>query len=331
MGEDNRSGLGVALNGYGLTVRDAEGPRRQVLPWRDVVDLVDLAEETGYDAVFVPEIAAREAFATLTGFSASTSSIALGTGVIRIDRRDAHTTALAASTVHELSAWRLVLGLGSSGLLDGTRSFVADDRALLAGDAVAEGDGFVRLDGVDVRRARPPIYLAALGPRMTELGGEVADGVLLNWCPPERVERARAEIARGAARAGRDPGEVTVAVYVRACLAHEEAQALPALREAVGQYAAMPRYERQFESLGLGEAARAAAAAVAAGRPDEVPAELVDAACVRGSREEALARLSEYREAGADLVVVYPVPAREAVSSIIGTLLAVAPDPSVEH
>jgi 2-methylisocitrate lyase-like PEP mutase family enzyme len=60
-----------------------------------------------------------------------------------------------------------------------------------------------------------------------------------------------------------------------------------------------------------------------------VPSSLLGAVCVRGTREEALQRLAEYGRAGADLVVVYPVPAQEAVSSTMGTLLAAAPDPAV--
>lgn len=332
MAEDNRLRLGVALNGYGLTVEEPDGRRREVLAWPDLVGIVETAEETGYEAVFVPETAAREGFATLTGFAASTSTIQLATGVVRVDRRDPQTTAMAAATVQDVSGGRLVLGLGSSVSIDATRAFVGAVRALLAGEGPVEGG--VAIDGLDLPDPlgmRVPIYLAALGPRMAELAGEVADGVVLNWCTPERVERARGEIARGAERAGRDPGRVTIAVYVRTCLAHEEAQALPALREAAAQYAAMPKYLRQFESLGLGHAARAAVAAASAGRLEEVPGGLVTAVCVWGSRDEALSRLAAYRDAGADLVVVYPVPAREAVSSITGTVLAAAPDPAVEH
>jgi hypothetical protein len=61
-----------------------------------------------------------------------------------------------------------------------------------------------------------------------------------------------------------------------------------------------------------------------------VPDELLRALCVMGSAAEARARLASYAE-HADEVVVYPVAAREAASSLLGTILAVAPDPAVEH
>ena len=49
-----------------------------------------------------------------------------------------------------------------------------------------------------------PIYIAALGPQMIELAGEVADGVLLNWAAPSYLQEALDHLQRGAARAGRD-------------------------------------------------------------------------------------------------------------------------------
>ena len=321
----DRPRLGLALNGYGLTV-DGE---REVLPWHEVLLLAETAEETGYEAIFTPEIRAREAFATLAGFAAATSEIRLASGVVPISSRDPIRMAMGAATLQDVSGGRFVLGLGSEGSLEATGRYIRTLRRLLRGGEPSGGDP----DGIDLARPDPvhvPVYLAALGPRMTVLAGELADGVLLNWCTPQRVAEARRQVAEGAHRAGRDPGAVRVAVYVRACLGHDDDHALGALREAARQYAAMEPYRLQFEAMGLGREAEAAAR----GRPGETfePAvdALVEAVCVRGGREQALARLGEYAEAGADLVAVYPVAAQEAVSSIMGTLLAAAPDPAVE-
>jgi 5,10-methylenetetrahydromethanopterin reductase len=315
MSEHNHP-LAVALNGYGLT--RPEG--REVLPLEDVVHAAHAAERGGYEAVFVPEIAAREAFSTLVALARTTERIRLATGVVRADRRDLRTTALAAATADEVSAGRLILGVGSRWPIEETRSFLVDLRRLLAGQEVDGPDGPERLD-------RPPdgevpISLAALGPRMCELAGEIADGVVLNWCTPERVARAREEIAAGTRRAGRDPAEVRIAVYVR-CSVEPEEHAVAALREAAAQYAAMPTYRRQFETMGLGAEADAAARG-----PGEVPDRLLREVCAWGGRDEVIGRLDEYRAAGAALVVVYPVPVLEAASSILATVLGVAPRPA---
>jgi alkanesulfonate monooxygenase SsuD/methylene tetrahydromethanopterin reductase-like flavin-dependent oxidoreductase (luciferase family) len=325
--------LGLALNGYGLTIEP--GHEREVLPWHELLLIAETAEETGYDILFTPEIRAREAFATLAGFASATTQMNLASGVVPIASRDPVRMAMGAATMQDLSDGRFVLGLGSQGPLEHTRHYLQAIRELLGGGvaAVAGADGAEEQAVLDLPRPEElglPIYLAALGPRMTELGGEVADGVILNWCTPERVSQARGQVAAGAERAGGDPARRTVAVYVRACLGHEERHALSALREACGQYAAMEKYRRQFEAMGLGPQAAAAARAWEAGSLDAVPEDLLRAVCVWGPREDAIRRLREYTSAGADLVVVYPVPAQEAASSIMGTVLAAAPDPSVE-
>ena len=82
-----------------------------------------------------------------------------------------------------------------------------------------------------------PIWIAALGPRAMRLAGEIADGVILNWCTPERVAEARDAIRAAAGEAGRDPDAVTIAVYVRASFSDRADEALLA---AAAEYASYP-------------------------------------------------------------------------------------------
>lgn len=327
---------GNRVTGSGVVLRDP-------LPWPDQRLIAETAEAIGYAAVFVPEIAARESFSTLTAFAGITSTVLLGTGVVAMWARSPATTAMAAATVQELTEGRLILGLGSGmappgpsfsgGPVERLRAYVATVRALLAGEYVPAGnpfgaDGFAL--GVDVAPGPAPIWLGALGDRMVGLAGELADGVILNWCTPDRVLAARKVLDEAAERAGRDPAAITVAVYVRACLGVAEPVALAALRETAGLYAAIPHYRRQFERMGLGKEAATAAAAFDSGRPSEVPDSLVRALAVTGGRAEALDRMHAFREVGADLVLWYPVPALDAVSSIMGTVMAAAPRPALQ-
>src|SRR5438034_11712622 len=85
---------------------------RAAIRWHQLVQVVLTAEETGYEAVFVPEIAGREAFSTLAGFALSSSKILLGTGVVTVRSRSPVATAMAAATLQDLSGGRLVLGIG---------------------------------------------------------------------------------------------------------------------------------------------------------------------------------------------------------------------------
>lgn len=303
---------------------------RDPLPWSELAGIVSHAETMGYGAVFLPEIGGRDALATLSALACETRDLFLGTGVLPMGSRTPMLTAMGAATVHERSGGRFILGLGTGpagpGALARLQKLVVGLRRLLAGET-AELDGRRLRLSLDPG-SRVPIWISALGPRAVRLAGAVADGVLLNWCTPQRVAAAREEIAEGASSSGRDPSEITVAVYVRACLNDGEGSAaLEALRAATGEYASFPAYARQFGALGFGPLAEAASRAHAAGRPQDVPDELVLEICLTGDVGGARARLQEFKDAGADLPIVYPIPAAGSgpAQSIAATLTALAP------
>jgi 5,10-methylenetetrahydromethanopterin reductase len=303
MAEDKpRTAVAIAAS---TLVRDA-GWRREPLAYPDLAEAVRVAEDTGYQAAYVPDHGVWDPFTLLAALGKETSLIRLGPGVVTVTSRDPASMALAASTLDRVAGGRAVLGLGSGseGRIARVAEYLHDVRR--------------RLDGPI------PVHLAALGPRMTRLAGEAADAVLLNWCTPDRVARARKEVALGAEAAGRDPSEVSVAVYVRVCLGHDQDHAVAALGEAVAMYAGIPTYRRQLELMGLDKEADRAMGGRA-------PESLLRALCVWGTRDEAMERLDEWRQAGADVLVVYPVTAQEPGSSLLGSIMAAAPDPAIEH
>lgn len=295
---------------------------RDPLPWDGLARLTRLGEELGYAALFLPEIVARDGFAALAALAGETRDLLLGTGVLPMRSRTPLLTAMGAATVQERSGGRLVLGLGTGsagrGALDELRRTVGDVRSLLRGERGGGQGSLALLPGAEV-----PVWISAMGPRAFRLAGEVADGALLNWCTPERVAFARAEVARGAEAAGRDPGSITMAVYVRSWIGQDAVAAIHVLKAAAGEYAGYPAYARQFEQLGMGAEASSAAAAVRAGRPEDAPDVLVHAFTAFGDR--APERLDAYRQAGADLVLVYPVAVGDPAPSIEATLRALAP------
>ena len=305
-------------SGTGFALRDA-------LPWKELSPIVRAAEPAGYTAVFLPEITGRDTLVTLGMFAGETRGLLLGTGVLPMRSRTPLLTAMGAATVHERSGGRLILGLGTgdvgAGALDELRETVRRVRILLRGETLEDDHGSTSLSlppGGDV-----PIWVSALGPKAMRIAGEIADGVILNWCPPERVPFARARIAEGAEAAERDPGSVTVAVFVRAWVGPNETEAMSALRAMAGRYASYRAYRRQFDEVGLGPQAAVAGQAHRAGRPEDVPEVLVRAVCVVG--DEARDRLEAFREAGADLPIVYPVATADPAASIETTLRALAP------
>lgn len=317
-GERQRGGA-APRGGVGFAVRDPWA-------WPELVELVRGAAAGGYGSIFLPEIAGRDAFATLTGLAGEVPALLLGTGIVTMGGRRPVLTAMGAATVHERSEGRAVLGLGTGpavpGALARLEALVGALRALFAGEA-AELDG-ERLR-LSLRLPTPvPIWISALGPRSVRLAGRIADGVLLNWCTPERVAEAASAVHDAAAEAGRDPAAVTIAVYVRARLGDEPEAGLQALRRAASEYASYPAYARQFALMGLGAEAEAAAAAHGAGRPQDVPDALIRAIAIVG--QDGPQRLRSYREAGADVPIVYPVVGPgEPVENVARTLAVLAP------
>jgi alkanesulfonate monooxygenase SsuD/methylene tetrahydromethanopterin reductase-like flavin-dependent oxidoreductase (luciferase family) len=301
---------------------------RDPLPWAEFQGLVSECESRGYDAVFLPEIFGRDALVALGSLAGSTDRLLLGTGIIPMTSRRPLLTGMAAASVQERSGGRLILGVGTgpavAGALDRLRELVALLRRLLAGERV-EIDGRKRQLSL-VPDTHVPIWISALGPKAIRLAGEIADGVLLNFCLPERVAGACAQVREAADAAGRDPAEVTIAAYVRANLGADRAAALRALQAVIGEYASYPAYARQFAAMGLGDPASAAAAAFMAGHPEDVPEDLVREVCLIGDPAAARARLDAFRDAGADLPVVYPVvTAADPAGSATDTMRALAP------
>jgi alkanesulfonate monooxygenase SsuD/methylene tetrahydromethanopterin reductase-like flavin-dependent oxidoreductase (luciferase family) len=311
----------------GLALRDP-------VPWHELVLTVETAEQTGYEALFLPEISGREAFSTLAGLSRATYRIGLGTGVVPLDTRTPDVVAMGAVTLQEMSASRAILGIGvgtpAKGSLARLRTTILFLRTVFAGRPATLPNGESFQLTLDAGPVGIPIWVAALGPKTMRLAGELADGVLLNWCTPERVAVAAKEVRMGAETVGRNPADVTVAAYVRACVGQEDRVALAALRAPAGEYASMPGYRRQFDDSGLSEEAAKAAAAAASGAYSGVPERLVRSVCLLGDARAAASRLQEYRDAGADMPIVYPVPALETISSLEATILALAPSPRLE-
>jgi alkanesulfonate monooxygenase SsuD/methylene tetrahydromethanopterin reductase-like flavin-dependent oxidoreductase (luciferase family) len=284
---------------------------RDPYAWKDLADLARWSQDAGFTALFMPEVGGRDTLAALTALAGETRNMLLGTGVVPLPARSPDLLAMAAATVQERSGGRLVLGLGTGpavpGALDRLRATVAALREAFAG-----GTGHVGATPVAtaLRLPKPPeIWIAALGPQATRLAGEIADGVLLNWCTPARVRQARGEVAAGAESAGRAAGAVTIAVYVRAALVDGSRATAEAM---AAEYASYPAYGRQFASMGI----------------DTTDPAAITRAVMLLDPGEARDRLEAYRAAGADMPVAYPLlppgdPDPEVARS---TLRAVAPN-----
>jgi 5,10-methylenetetrahydromethanopterin reductase len=289
------------------------------------------AEAAGFDDIWTldsPLLAGRlgDPYVTLAACAMDTSRVRLGVAVTNPVTRHVAVTAAAVLSLDDLAGGRAVLGIGSGdsamrtlGLepadAEGThasrrprlRQAVATLRAILAGQPVGLGSQDVRLAGAP---RRIPIYIAATGPRMLELAGEIADGVILQvGIHPAALTEALACVRAGAARAGRDPATVDLVCSTFTAIDDDRRRAIDRARPlAAWFYAVAPRL---VEAAGLPVARRHPARPV---YPDishpadhalameearsYVADEAVERLCLVGSAGECVRRIRELERLG---------------------------------
>jgi alkanesulfonate monooxygenase SsuD/methylene tetrahydromethanopterin reductase-like flavin-dependent oxidoreductase (luciferase family) len=181
------------------------------------------AETLGYDSFWVNHPGSIDGLASLAHAARETRRVALGVGVIPLHTRG------PAAIVESVKAQALAL-----------------DRLLLGVGSPNPGSlGRVR-EGVTALRAdlTTRVVVAALGPKMCALAGEVADGVLFNWLTPAYARKATEWVREGAKKAGRTPPRTYA--YVRLAVG---AGAQGRLQEESDRYAAIPAYAAHFERM----------------------------------------------------------------------------------
>lgn len=226
----------------------------------EITELTSLAESMGYDRVWIIETNDRDAFAVATEMALATERIVIGTNIVSVFTRTPTLLAMGAFTLDEISNGRFILGIGPGGteiVRDGhgipfskplTRVSESIDiiRPLVTGERLTyEGSQFSVQEGFRLRAgARNPdmaIYISALNPKMLELSGEKADGVILSHAPVEAVEAIKERVAKGAARAGRDPQEIEICINLPVGV--DGPEGVMNLRKAVAWHLAAPTYD----------------------------------------------------------------------------------------
>jgi 5,10-methylenetetrahydromethanopterin reductase len=284
--------------------------------------LAAAAESAGFSAVFVAE-GHGDALSLCHPVIAATSRVRVGTAIANAALRPPVLAAKTAAQLDQASEGRFLLGLGvGNDVMNGRfglppfpplqmiEEYVGALRAALAGNP-AGFDGQLFRTGMvpfdSPARAELPVYLAALGPRMLELAGRIADGVILNLMSPAQAGLAASLVRAAAAAAGRDAAAVEVVCVVHVCLSDDRDAAAAAARAVVPRYVLHPAVAKLFGS-DLGAARERALAGDRAGAASCVPRHVADAFVAHGDAAACAARVAEYRAAGIDLPVVFPMP-----------------------
>lgn len=204
--------------GFGVEAALAHDTIRQLAP---------AAERAGYHTFWVNDEARGDGLAALREAAAVTNTIQLGVGVIPLDRQEPERIAARLNEL-ALPVNRLTLGVGSG--------------------RPADGLARVRNGVAALRHATDAtLVVAAIGPRMLALAGEIADGVLLDWPAPTYAESAMAIVARAAAEADRP--RPWIGGYVFTAVGRS---GIAKLRAEAEHYAAIPSYAAHFARMGVG-------------------------------------------------------------------------------
>jgi probable F420-dependent oxidoreductase len=316
---------------------------------RPAAELAQVARETearGYHTAWAGEVSAGDAFTTLAVIASATQRLHVATGVVPVQTRTPVVLGITTASFNHLAPGRFALGLGLSSriiveqwhgrrfsaALGQIREAVQIVRQAVAGERVNFDGTFYQVRNFRLTGPTPPtparIVLAALGPEMLELAGEIADGVVLNWIPPEGVGASIKHLEVGARRAGRTLADFEIATFIRTCVTDDAAAARATLARDITGYAIVDVYASFFRTAGFGAEIDAVSTAWRAGdragAVKHISARVLDGLGVVGPEAACRERIDDFARAGVTQPVILPfVPAGvDATTSLLRTLRA---------
>ena len=308
----------------------------------DQLEVVQEAERLGYDSVWTAEAYGSDAATVLAWLAAQTTRIRLGSAIFQMPGRTPAMTAMTAATIDQLSGGRMILGIGSSGpqvaegwhgqrfarQLQRTREYIEVVRMALARERVSFAGKTIELplpDGpgralkltIAPAQQRIPIYLAAIGPRNTQLAGEIADGWIPTFFSPGHVAELRSLLEEGASRSGRTLEGFDIAPTVNAFVSDDMQLARDVMRPVLALYVGgMGSREQNFynqlvQRYGFERSAAEIQDLYLDGKREQaaaaIPDELIDLVSLCGPPELVRERIGAFREAGVGTLMITPM------------------------
>jgi 5,10-methylenetetrahydromethanopterin reductase len=303
---------------------------------RDGLDYVRYAEQKGFEAVWQAESRlVRDAIVPMAAYAAVTEKLKIGSGVINNWTRNIGLLASTFLTLDDLAPDRIICGIGAwwdplaknvgidrSKPLLAMKETVTVLKRLLNMERVSFDGEFIHVNNIELDvvhgRKEPrnvPIYIGATGDMMLEMSGEIADGVVMNYCvPPEYNLKALELIEKGAKKAGRKLTDLDLPQLVVCSVDLDHDKAIDTTRELLTQYLAQqphiakasgvaPDIVREIQSI-LGWPATHEQIQKA---KHLVPEELIHRITASGTPDEARAKVKEYMKNGCTCPILYPV------------------------
>ncbi|HKM39365.1 MAG TPA: LLM class flavin-dependent oxidoreductase [bacterium] len=206
----------------------------------DFVQYVKEIESLGYDNAWIAdERFWRDPYVSMTACALNTNKLTIGTSVTNPYTRYPAITAAAMASVDEVSAGRAVLGIAAGGsnhrMLGikrekpalAVREAVTVFRRLLAGDKFTFEGKVVQVYEAEIDftplRSKIPVYIAARGPLMLRLAGEIGDGVIIGgFTSAEGIKYALSHVQKGAEKAGRSIADLEIVAWLYASVSDDD-------------------------------------------------------------------------------------------------------------
>jgi probable F420-dependent oxidoreductase len=249
--------------------------------------LAQRIEQWGYGTLWQPEAVGRDVLVASAWLLASTRTLSVATGIANIYARDAQSAHSAQMGLAEQSGGRFLLGLGVSHA-PMVEAFRGHDygKPLATMRAYLEAMARARFMAVPPA-ATPSKVLAALGPRMLELAGEMADGAHTYNVTPEHTADARARLGAGK----------LLCAEQKILLETDPARARAIGRKGLGFYLGLPNYQQCWRGQGFSEQDWSG----------DGSDRLIDAMVAWGDEQAIRARIQAHWDAGADQVCIQPL------------------------
>jgi 5,10-methylenetetrahydromethanopterin reductase len=303
---------------------------------RDGLDYVRYAEEKGFEAVWQAESRlVRDAIVPMAAYAAVTTRLKVGSGVINNWTRNIGLLASTFLTLDDLAPNRIICGIGAwwdplarnVGIdrkkpLAAMRDTVVVLRRLLAMERVTFHSDFINVEGIELDvvhgRKEPrnvPIYIGATGDQMMEMTGEIADGVVLNYCvPPVYNKKALELLEIGAKKANRDMDKIDRPQLIVCSVDLDHDKAIDTTRELLTQYLAQQPHIAKASGVAQEVVTQIQSILGWPATHDQivqakhlVPLELIDHITASGTPEEAKKKVAEYIKNGCTCPILYPV------------------------
>jgi 5,10-methylenetetrahydromethanopterin reductase len=303
---------------------------------RDGLDYARYAEAKGFDAIWQAESRlVRDAIVPMAAYAAVTEKIRIGSGVINNWTRNIGLLASTFLTLDDLAPNRIICGIGAwwdplaknVGIdrrkpLTAMRETVEVLRRLLNMERVTFSGEFVNVTGIELDivhgRREPrfvPIYIGATGDNMMEMTGEIADGVVLNYCvPPVYNHKALELLSNGAKKVGKTIDDIDRPQLIVCSVDHDHEKAIDSTRQLLTQYLAQQPHIAKASGVSteVVEKIQAILGWPATHEQIEkakhlVPEDLIDRITASGTPEEAKVKVKEYIKNGCTCPILYPV------------------------